>query len=205
MGKRKKHERVSISHLRYLEAVRKIIESGRADNEQDFIKQIGWDETVISRMKSEQNRRNLTLPQLEATIKIYDLNANYFFRDHAKLFLSNEQPAPPSPVFNADGGSVKYTAGDHIVNINKGDYYEKYAEQVINEAPPELQTKLETLVHLTKGIKKMNFDFEQENSSLKTRIDELQSEVNASKKEELAAKDELLDLYREMKHTKKKN
>lgn len=184
--------------LRYLKAVDLIIERGLASDFKDFSLKIGFDESTISKMRSAG--RGASVAQVEATISVFDLNANYFFRNENVLFMADLVQQKPSnnrsygDTFSL-GTNSPVIHGDNVGTVKAK--YEQIAEQIYNQhAPPDLEDKIHTLVSLTRDIKKMNDGYESENNRLNDKVTSLEKELDRKNDQLLSIKDELLDFYR---------
>ncbi len=192
-GKSKEQEVVlSPPAARFNESIDTLIKLGMVKDQTAFSKMISIDDTTISRVRSGQ--RQLRLEHLENACRIFNLNANHFILSEPNLF-TNEAKKTDAPTFNTSGSGNTVVNGNNYGEINTE--YEQIAENIYNQhAPPELENDLRTLVDLTKGIKKMNDDYEIENGNLKQKLEEKEIELKETKKELGSVKDELLDFYR---------
>ena len=176
---------------RYLKAADILVETGRAKSHSDICISIGIDRSIISKMKSEG--RSVTMQQLEATITTYGLNSEYFFYDGKPLFEQTETSKSSGLATNGNNNKV-FSVGQG--NIEGNILYEQIADQIVNEAPPELHNKINTLVQETDKIKKLAFNYREEVATLKTEKREVEARLQKSNEELHAVKDELLSVFR---------
>lgn len=176
---------------RYLKAADILVETGRAKSHSDICISIGIDRSIISKMKSEG--RSVTMQQLEATITTYGLNSVYFFYDAKPLFEQAEISKSSGIATNGDNNKV-FNVGQG--NIEGNVLYEQIADQIVNEAPPELHNKINTLVQETDKIKKLASNYREEVATLKTEKREVEARLQKSNEELHAVKDELLSVFR---------
>ena len=176
---------------RYLKAADILVETGRAKSHSEICISIGIDRSIISKMKSEG--RSVTMQQLEATITTYGLNSEYFFYDAKSLFEQVEANRSSGIATNGDNNKV-FNVGQS--NIEGNVLYEQIADQIVNEAPPELHNKINTLVQETDKIKKLASNYREEVTALKTEKREVEARLQKSNEELHAVKDELLSVFR---------
>jgi len=176
---------------RYLKAADILVETGRSKSHSEICISIGIDRSIISKMKSEG--RSVTMQQLEATITTYGLNSEYFFYDAKSLFEQADKSKSSGVATNGDNNKV-FNVGQG--NIEGNILYEQIADQIINEAPPELHNKINTLVLETGKIKKIASDYKEEVSVLKTEKREVEARLQKTNEELHAVKDELLNVFR---------
>ncbi len=192
-GKKKKSQKRELNAVdrRYLKAVDILIETNRAKSHSEICTSIGIDRSIISKMRSEG--RSVTMQQLEATITTYGLSSEYFFYDKKSLFETESNSKSSGVLTNGDNNKV--------FNVERGNIegnvlYEQIADQIINEAPPELHTKINTLVQETSKIKKIASDYKKEVSILKTEKREVEERLLKTNEDLHAVKDELLSIFR---------
>lgn len=176
---------------RYLKAADILIETGRAKSHSEICTTIGVDRSIIAKMKSKG--RSITMQQLEATITTYHLNSEYFFYDDRDLFVRDNNNASTGVTTNGDNNKVFHVEQG---NIEGNILYEQVADQIINQAPPELHDKINTLVQETGRIKKMAYNYQQEIIELKAEKSDLQRDLQKTNKELHQVKDELLNVFR---------
>jgi transcriptional regulator with XRE-family HTH domain len=179
-------------------AMTTLIELGEAKDRIDFGEKIGIDNTVISRLLNGE--RQLKLEYVENIIARYNLNSEYFFKNDKALFSRDNQKQVTSLSY---GNTITQGANSPVIHgDNHGVVkarYEQIAEHIYNEVPPELKDQLDTLVSTTRDIKKMNDGYEVENRNLKQKIGVLESKLTTTNEELSSTKDELLNVYREIK------
>jgi hypothetical protein len=176
---------------RYLKAADILIETGRAKSHSDICTTIGVDRSIIAKMKSKG--RSVTMQQLEATITTYRLNSEFFFYDNKDLFVRGGSTDAAGVTTNGDNNKVFHVGQG---NIEGNVLYEQIADQIINQAPPELHDKINTLVQETGRIKKMAYNYQQEVIELKAEKSDLQRDLQKTNKELHQVKDELLNVFR---------
>lgn len=176
---------------RYLKAADILVETGRAKSHSEICISIGIDRSIISKMKSEG--RSVTMQQLEATITTYGLNSEYFFYDAKPLFEQVEANRSLGIATNGDNNKV-FNVGQG--NIEGNVLYEQIADQIVNEAPPELHNKISTLVQETDKIKKLASNYREELTALKNEKGEIEARLHKTNEELHAVKDELLNVFR---------
>lgn len=176
---------------RYLKAADILVETGRAKSHSEICISIGIDRSIISKMKSEG--RSVTMQQLEATITNYGLNSEYFFYDAKPLFEQAETSKSSGIATNGDNNKV-FNVGQG--NIEGNVLYEQIADQIVNEAPPELHNKISMLVQETDKIKKLSSNYKEEVAALKTEKSEVEARLQKTNEELHAVKDELLNVFR---------
>lgn len=175
---------------RYLKAADILVETGRAKSHSEICISIGIDRSIISKMKSEG--RSVTMQQLEATITTYGLNSEYFFYDAKPLFERVDSTSSGTST-NGDNNKV-FLVGQG--NIEGNILYEQIADQIINEAPPELHDKINMLVQETSKIKKIASDYKEEVTVLKIEKREVEARLHKTNEELHAVKDELISVFR---------
>jgi transcriptional regulator with XRE-family HTH domain len=185
--------------VKFKMAMTTLIELGDAKDRIDFGEKIGIDNTIISRLLSGE--RQLKLEYVENIIARYNLNSEYFFKNEKNLFSRDNQKQVAES--RSYGNTTTQGANSPVINgDNHGVVkarYEQIAEHIYNEAPPELKEQLDTLVSTTRDIKKMNDGYELENGDLKQKIGVLESKLTTTSEELILAKDELLEMYREIR------
>jgi len=179
---------------RYLMAADILIETGRAKSHSEICTSIGIDRSIIAKMKSKG--RSVTMQQLEATITSYKLNSEYFFYDDKDLFERKSKTTSGGTVTNGDNNKV-FQVGKG--NIEGNILYEQVADQIINEAPPELHKKINSLVCETARIKKLSDTYKQEVLELKAEKKNIEGLLKKANKELHSLKDELLNVFRKTK------
>lgn len=179
---------------RYLMAADILIETGRAKSHSEICTSIGIDRSIIAKMKSKG--RSVTMQQLEATITSYKLNSEYFFYDDKDLFERKSKTTSGGTVTNGDNNKV-FQVGKG--NIEGNILYEQVADQIINEAPPELHKKINSLVCETARIKKISDTYKQEVLELKAEKKNIEGLLKKANKELHSLKDELLNVFRKTK------
>jgi len=179
---------------RYLMAADILIETGRAKSHSEICTSIGIDRSIIAKMKSKG--RSVTMQQLEATITSYKLNSEYFFYDDKDLFERKSKMTSSGTVTNGDNNKV-FQVGKG--NIEGNILYEQVADQIINEAPPELHKKINSLVCETARIKKLSDTYKQEVLELKAEKKNIEGLLKKANKELHSLKDELLNVFRKTK------
>ncbi len=186
----------NLMDLRFLKAVDQLIEDGFAKNDKALALKIGTYASLISKIRNEG--RSISLAQLHAAVQTFNLNGNFFLRFEDRLYMPNHSPDREGAV--AFGDVVASGTGNSVIQgHNYGTIhadFEQIAENIYNQqnVPPELENNVNRLMALTKGIKKMNADFETENGELKKRIEHLQGALESSKTETSKVKDQLINL-----------
>ena len=176
---------------RFLKAADILIETGRAKSHSEICTTIGADRSIIAKMKSKG--RSITIQQLEATITTYGLNSEFFFYEDMDLFVRENKTDVAGVTTNGDNNKIFHVGRG---NIEGNVLYEQVADQIINQAPPELHDKINILVQETGRIKKMAYNYQQEVIELKAEKSDLQRDLQKTNKELHQVKDELLNVFR---------
>ncbi|HEY9084068.1 MAG TPA: hypothetical protein VIN73_12090 [Vicingaceae bacterium] len=176
---------------RFLKAADILIATGRAKSHSEICTTIGADRSIIAKMKSKG--RSITIQQLEATITTYGLNSEFFFYEDRNLFVLESNRDTSGVTTNGDNNKIFHVGQG---NIEGNVLYEQVADQIINQAPPELHDKINTLVQETGRIKKMAYNYQQEIIQLKAEKGDLQRDLHKTNKELHRVKDELLNVFR---------
>jgi len=163
---------------RYLKAVDILIATGKAKSHSEICATIGADRSIIAKMKSIG--RSITIQQLEATITTYGLNSAFFFYDDRELFIQNSSRDTAGMTANGDNNCMLHVGQG---NIEGNVLYRQVAQQIINQTPPELHDKINTLVQETGRIKKMADSYRQEVIELKAEKSDLQRDLYKTNKE----------------------